>query len=96
VTGKQVKESTLGTVPHAVSAQRLPAAKPHNLKLINGWVIDADYVATPRTISMSASSTSRRTARFRFGTVQIWNAVGAPSDNPTHYTRLDGVTFPTR
>jgi hypothetical protein len=37
VTGKQIKESTLGTVPHAKLATSLPPLVWHPLTLINGW-----------------------------------------------------------
>lgn len=37
VTGKQVKESTLGTVPRAKSVKALPALKWKPVTLLNGW-----------------------------------------------------------
>jgi hypothetical protein len=37
VTGRQVKESTLGTVPSAKRASKLPSLKWHTLALTNGW-----------------------------------------------------------
>jgi hypothetical protein len=37
VTGKQIKESTLGTVPKATLAHKLTALKWHPLALENGW-----------------------------------------------------------
>jgi hypothetical protein len=43
VTGKQVKESTLATVPSARTANHVVAAKRHLLTLIDGWQNDADF-----------------------------------------------------
>jgi hypothetical protein len=43
VTGKQVKESTLGTVPRAATARKLPSPKVHNLTLISGWGNAPDF-----------------------------------------------------
>jgi hypothetical protein len=37
LTGKQIKESTLATVPSATLAHKLPALKWHALTLENGW-----------------------------------------------------------
>jgi hypothetical protein len=39
VTGRQVKESTLGIVPRATEAHKLPALKWHALKLDNSWIV---------------------------------------------------------
>jgi hypothetical protein len=44
VTGKQIKESTLGTVPKATLATTLPALIWHNATLENSWVDEANDV----------------------------------------------------
>lgn len=136
VTGKQVKESTLSTVPRATTARHLAAPKHHELTLANGWLNDADeaegpasytidaqgYVHLEGAISGVGSSSNQAITldvaarpkhdmyvpvvqnNFYVGTlyvpvdgeVVIYNAGGAPPDNQTHYTSLDGATWPTK
>jgi hypothetical protein len=50
VTGKQINESTLGAVPAAVRAKRLPALTWHPLTLEQGWVGSPEYAVDAQGI----------------------------------------------
>ena len=68
MTGAQINESTLTTVPTATRAKTLPALKWHDVTLMNGWTNYAAGVERPAAYAVDAQGIVHLRGAIRSGT----------------------------
>jgi hypothetical protein len=87
LTGRQIKESTLGTVPHATEAQKLPALVWHSVTLENGWTTSNPAYGLPKW-AVDAQGIVHLRGFISGGTIGATAFTLPAAESPVHFAAI--------